>query len=585
MKIENFNTFDFILARATANIFSIFIMIATAAIWALDFAIKPIYLKKLFDSIGLLKTGNQSDIVYYAFIYFSFTSMVAIAFRIYGYFVEIVMLPKLKNDIVTTFSNRTLGQTHSFFQHNMAGTISSKITELANSTCEVLQIVIDRFLANALGLSFAIFSLWQVNIKFSLIIIVWTTAFFIVASMASKHITDLSDSLSSFNSFVFGQLTDIFVNISSIRIFTKKDEETRGIKKMMDESNARERKLNWSFFGIWTFYDILNITTQLLSFALLLDGCKKGTITVGDFVLVLTINLQIYSYFGTIFRDISQFSKHYGRVAQALKTLKKPILIVDSPNAKQLLVKEGKIVFENVEFYYKDGCDPFFSNKSVTINPKEKVGLVGLSGSGKSTFTNLILRLFDVSLGKIFIDDQCIKDVTQESLHKSISLIPQEAILFHRTIFENIRYGKSDATVEEVIEACKKARLHDFISGLPSGYRTIVGERGSTISGGQRQRISIARAILKNAPILILDEATSQLDSITEGQIQESIKELSEGKTVIIIAHRLATLSGVDRILVFDAGKIIQDGTHEELIKQKDGLYERLWHKQNSISI
>lgn len=236
-------------------------------------------------------------------------------------------------------------------------------------------------------------------------------------------------------------------------------------------------------------------------------------------------------------------------------------------------------MFNKVHFRYKKASS-IFTDKSIVINPGEKVGLVGFSGSGKSTFVNLILRFFDIDSGQILIDGQDIKKVTQESLRSHIAMIPQDPVLFHRTLMENIRYGRIEATDAEVIECSKKAHCHEFIEKLAEGYQALVGERGVKLSGGQRQRIAIARALLKNAPILILDEATSSLDSVTENYIQESLKLLMCARTTIVIAHRLSTLFDMDRILVFCDGSIVEDGTHKELIAIEDGHYAELWNMQ-----
>jgi ATP-binding cassette subfamily B protein len=249
-----------------------------------------------------------------------------------------------------------------------------------------------------------------------------------------------------------------------------------------------------------------------------------------------------------------------------------------SANGRVLHCTTGHITFDKVKFHYKD-TKPLFENKSIEIEAGQKVGLVGYSGGGKSTFVHLILRLYDVTHGSILIDGQDIKSVSQDSLRENIAMIPQDPSLFHRSLRENIRYGRIDATDEEVMEAAKKAHAHEFIEKLPQGYDALVGERGVKLSGGQRQRIAIARAILKNAPILIMDEATSQLDSLTEALIQESLWQLMEHKTTLVIAHRLSTLLHMDRILVFDQGKIVEDGNHNDLLS-KGGLYKNLWNAQ-----
>lgn len=276
--------------------------------------------------------------------------------------------------------------------------------------------------------------------------------------------------------------------------------------------------------------------------------------------------------------QVDEFNRAVGKCKQSLDFLITPLEIQDKEDATPLNCNKGEIVFDKVKFHYQ-GINPLFQNKSITIQSGQKVGLVGFSGSGKSTFVNLILRLYDINEGSIFIDNQNIKNVTQDSLRQNIAMIPQDPTLFHRSIMENIAYGKIDATDLEVIEAARKAHADDFINKLPLKYASLVGERGVKLSGGQRQRISIARAILKDAPILILDEATSQLDSIIENYIQESLFKLMENKTTLVIAHRLSTLLHMDRILVFDQGKIIQDGSHHELLIQ-DGLYKTMWNAQ-----
>jgi ATP-binding cassette subfamily B protein len=278
--------------------------------------------------------------------------------------------------------------------------------------------------------------------------------------------------------------------------------------------------------------------------------------------------------------SLADLFREVGVATEALTVIARPYQVTDDTDAKALKVTEGQIVFTDVTFNYNTN-NTIFNNKNVIIKAGQKVGLVGFSGSGKSTFVNLILRFFDIKSGLITIDDQDITKVTQDSLHENITVIPPDVSLFHRTIIENIRYGRIDATDEEVIEASKKAYCHDFITQLPDQYNSLVGERGINLSSGQRQRIAIARAILKNAPMLILDEATSALDSVTEYYIQKGLDSFMKGRTTVVIAHRLSTLSKMDRILVFDNGSIIEDGTHEELISAK-GHYELMWKMQLS---
>jgi len=304
----------------------------------------------------------------------------------------------------------------------------------------------------------------------------------------------------------------------------------------------------------------------------------KNLVSVGDFVLILGLGMEVAHTTWYTMSQVDEFNQAVGKCKQCLTKLIVPQEISDKKDAAKLVVTKGQITFSDVKFHYK-GTEPLFQKKSVTIEAGQKVGLVGSSGGGKSTFVNLILRLYDVTDGHIFIDSQDIRDVTQDSLRKQIAMIPQDPSLFHRTLMDNIRYGRIEASDEEVIAAAKKAHAHAFISKLPQGYHTSVGERGIKLSGGQRQRIAIARAILKNAPILILDEATSQLDSVTESDIQDSLWHLMQDKTTIVIAHRLSTLLHMDRIIVFDQGNIAEDGSHAELLA-KNGLYKTLWDAQ-----
>jgi ATP-binding cassette subfamily B protein len=313
----------------------------------------------------------------------------------------------------------------------------------------------------------------------------------------------------------------------------------------------------------------------------LYKGLANGEITAGDFALIFMINISINRCLFGLSRTIADFNENIGTLTHSLQILEapnEPNTIIDKLPPKPLYITEGRIIFDHVYFNYKRS-PPLFEDMNVTIESGQKVGIVGASGGGKSTFINLILRFYEPTKGKIFIDNQNINDVNLTSLRNSIALIPQDPSLFHWSLEENIHYGRTEATSEEVIQAAKQAYAHEFIIRLPKQYDTLVRERGVKLSGGQRQRVAIARGILKNAPIIIFDEATSQLDSVTENYIQESLWNIIQGKTTIVIAHRLSTLLHMDRILVFDKGKIVEDGTHSELF-QKEGMYKSLWDTQ-----
>jgi len=388
----------------------------------------------------------------------------------------------------------------------------------------------------------------------------------------------LADLHASAESVVAGQLVDCITNNSNVRIFSKRDYEISRIHKflLVSEKAYQKKELFLLVLNCIQGFFIAIMMGFAVYFLVYLYG--KDLISIGDFALILGISMELGHMMWYTMSRVDEFNQAIGKCKQCLATLMTCPNITDRVDALDLLVQHGQITFDKVKFHYK-GIKPIFEDKTVVIEAGQKVGLVGYSGSGKSTFASLILRLYEVTEGRVLIDEYDIKDITQDSLRRNIALIPQDPSLFHRSIMDNIRYGRTDATDEEVIEAAKSAHAHEFISKLPEGYQSLVGERGVKLSGGQRQRIAIARAILKKSPILILDEATSQLDSVTESYIQESLAALMQGKTTIVIAHRLSTLLHMDRILVFDKGKIVEDGTHSKLLKS-GGLYKTLWDAQ-----
>ena len=304
----------------------------------------------------------------------------------------------------------------------------------------------------------------------------------------------------------------------------------------------------------------------------------QNQISIGDFVLVVGLSFEVGHMIWYTMGVFDEFNLASGKCKQSLDSLLVPYEMVDCDDAKPIKVTKGDIQFQEASFNYKSG-KVVFETLSLDIKSFEKVGLVGFSGAGKSTFVNLILRFFDLKSGRILIDEQDVSKITRDSLRHQISMIPQDTTLFHRTILENIRYSRIDATDGDVVHAAKLANAHDFIIQLPDGYNSYVGERGVKLSGGQRQRIAIARAMLKNTPILILDEATSALDSVSEKQIHDSLRALMKNRTTIVVAHRLSTLLEMDRILVFNEGKVIEDGSHLELL-QSNGHYAKMWNMQ-----
>lgn len=487
-------------------------------------------------------------------------------------------VPIIQNKIMAEMLNYALSHSHNFYQNNLSGKISKQITNLIDGITRIITFTSANFLRGVSLLTTAFITAYFVHPIFCVILLSWFICFFVFSICMSQKLVFMSEELASRESVVVGELVDSLSNQSNIRIFSRKLYEGLRMAPFFETQKTAYTKTYLYSTILYSIQGALIAIMMAFSVFFLIYLYKKGLVTIGDFALILGLSMETGHMMWFTMFEVDEFNKASGRCKQALESLIVPIEIDDTAKASTLNCLQGKITFNQVTFHYK-GTNPLFENQSIEIDAGQKVGLVGYSGGGKSTFVNLILRLHDVTDGTILIDGQDISSVTQDSLRLNIAMIAQDPSLFHRTIMENIRYGKIDASDQEVIQAAKKAHAHDFIAILPDGYNSLVGERGVKLSGGQRQRIAIARAILKNAPILILDEATSQLDSVTEHLIQESLWGLMQNKTTIVIAHRLSTLLHMDRILVFDKGKIIEDGTHNELIA-KGGFYKTLWKTQ-----
>lgn len=437
---------------------------------------------------------------------------------------------------------------------------------------------LDDLYAQTLGLCVALITLLFIHPIFSVILFGWVATFLLITFLFLKPIQQLSSDFAASRATVVGKMVDSISNIVNVRLFARHFDENQYIHRSVKDAVQKDRVMQSKIIKMRLFWDLSAIALLSLNLFMLVYMYSKNQVTVGDFAFVISLSISVLWNLWFLASQFVSFSEQVGQCQQSLSIISLPHEIVDAPHAKPLTVTQGEIKFKDVTFHYGEGAH-LFKNKNIVIEAGQKVGLVGFSGSGKSTFVNLILRLFEVESGEISIDDQNINQVTQTSLREKIALIPQDITLFHRSLMENIHFGDPNASENEVIEASKKAHCHEFITQLTEGYQSMVGERGIKLSGGQRQRIAIARAMLKNAPILILDEATSSLDSVTEKYIQEALATLMEGKTTIVIAHRLSTLSKMDRILVFDNGRIIEDGTHESLLA-KEGHYARMWKMQ-----
>jgi len=486
--------------------------------------------------------------------------------------------PLIKNAIIKETFDYVMRHSHQFFQDQMAGKISNNISVLAASIERAVHDLSRHIIRGVVMMCSAFIALYWVHPYFYWCFLIWAILFSAGSFWGSYKSISLVDFLASTESAVSGNIVDSVSNTQNVRYFSAFNFESSYLVNLLLAMRKAFRVKEKFMIIYWSMQGISQTIMLGVMMYLLVDLRQQGLVSPGDFALILTLSVEVGFIAWWTMEQIDHFNDTVGKCNQSLKALLLPLDLIDAPDAKDIIITKGEIQFDHVDFTYK-GTRPLFKNKSIRIAPGQRIGLVGYSGGGKTTFVNLILRLYDVDSGRILIDGQDIAMITQDSLRANIGMIPQDSSLFHRTLVENIRYGRTDATDEEVIDAAKRAHAHDFIEKLPDGYASLVGERGIKLSGGQRQRIAIARAMLKNAPILILDEATSALDSVTEHLIQESLWNLMHGKTSLVIAHRLSTLLHMDRILVFDQGEIVEDGTHNELL-EKSGLYKTLWDAQ-----
>lgn len=484
---------------------------------------------------------------------------------------ETIFFIKFQSNVMNNLSKQVLNQSISFFVREMSGNIISKFNKITNN------------IINGYGRLIAfirIFSTFLITLGFIAFMNFYLALFYFIASLVviayttKKRMAVISDSQkeSELEGQAIGVLSDAINNVFSVKSFANVAHERLYIfsnfKKFLrfwTVSAGKRRKIAYQSNLL---YDTLSFSFYLAVFYTwyVADLTVAHIVFIFSSINILTSSIKEFSY------DLTNIFRNFGELREGIEFLYQDAEIKDIEGAKKLHVSEGKIKFDKISFAY-EGKKKLFSNFSLEIKPKEKVGLVGKSGSGKSTLIKLIARYYDLEKGKILIDGQEVSKVTQKSLRKNISLIPQEPLLFNRSLMENIKYGFPKATDEEAIFAAQKAFCHDFIMELPQGYQSKVGEKGVMLSGGERQRISIARAILQDAPILVLDEATSALDSESEFYIQKALKDLMKKKTVIAIAHRLSTLKEMNKIVVMNKGKILEEGTQKELLKEKGTFY------------
>ena len=494
--------------------------------------------------------------------------------------------------IAANVTNRIRWQSHwhvvrqswAFFQNDFAGRIATRVMQTGPAIRESLVALLTAVWFILIYGTSSLILLAHADLWLAVPVLLWFAGYVGMLSFFVPRMRDRSKVMSEARSMLTGRIVDTYTNIVTVKLFSRAREEEAYVRDAIDHHTARfheQLRLNTLFALTLTTLNALLITVTG-AFAIVL--WSQGHIGVGVVAMALPMTMQIVSASGWVAWQVTGIFENIGVVQEGMITIAKPHTLVDNPGAPALQVTHGDVLFDKVRFGY--GRDTaLLDSLTLHVKPGEKIGLVGRSGAGKSTVVNLLLRFFEVEGGRILIDGQDIAAVTQESLRTQVSVVTQDTSLLHRSIRDNIRYGRPDATEADIVAAAEMAHAHDFILDLEDqmgrkGYKAQVGERGVKLSGGQRQRIAIARVILKDAPILVLDEATSALDSEVEAAIQSSLDVLMHGKTVIAIAHRLSTIARMDRLVIMDKGRIVEQGTHDGLLRQ-NGHYAGLWRHQS----
>lgn len=489
---------------------------------------------------------------------------------------------KMERSIYREVFEHLIKQSANFHANQFAGHLVSATNKLAGAYVRLADTILFQVAPLFVGLTFVTIIMSFRAPLYALLLVSFSLLYIAISFMVNKRVREHGAQVAHAESQQTGTLADALTNVMAIKSFAREAAENQ---RFDDATKNTYGKLIQMMYAFQRQQIFLSSVTGIMSAVAL----AVAVISVVSFGANLATAFLIFSYTSSIASQLFTFSNNalrnfnrsFGDANDMIDILASTPEVIDPANPEKKRISDGGIEFKSVTFAHDGSDDALFDKLSLSIKAGEKVGLVGHSGSGKTTFTRLLLRFSDIDGGEILIDGQNIARITQNDLRSSIAYVPQEPLLFHRTIRENIAYGNPDATTEDIERAAEQANAHDFIVGLPFGYDTLVGERGVKLSGGQRQRIAIARAILKDAPILVLDEATSSLDSESEALIQDALWKLMEGRTAIVVAHRLSTIQHMDRIVVLESGEIIEQGSHQQLLKRKEGTYAKLWQRQS----
>ncbi|WP_308855648.1 ABC transporter ATP-binding protein [uncultured Slackia sp.] len=484
-------------------------------------------------------------------------------------------------DLATMSFDALCNQSMSFHSNRFGGTLVSQTTKFMSAYQLLLETVTFPFLPVVCSVIFTCAILAPRVPVYVAILMILLAVYAGISYYMYKRILHLNEKAASAQNHLSGELSDSVANILAVKTYGREAYE----RSLFDAANkdvvTRDSKRMWASLTRGIITACITVVIMSVVTVFIAGGNAWYGITPGTLVMMFTYTYTVTNQFNFINNGLQRFNRAFGDASGMTATLDEPRLVADLPDAPDLHVREGRIDFENIGFWYTDGAvrTRVFDGLDLHIPAGQRVGLVGASGAGKTTLTKLLLRLSDIQEGRILVDGQDISLCAQQSLRRSIAYVPQESLLFHRSVAENIAYGRPDASIEEIREAARRANALEFIEKLPQGFDTVTGERGVKLSGGQRQRIAIARAMLADCPVLVLDEATSALDSESEKMVQDALAELMRGRTSIVVAHRLSTVASLDRIVVLDDGGIVEDGSHAELI-EANGPYARLWNRQ-----